>query len=102
MRSMTSTHRPFSFANLAQILQQGDGRVIVARALRDDERLDLLPGGGLALRQGAQMAVTSRGLLALTTPALLGFSREEDLSPLFREYLGSGAQRTCRAQWQSG
>jgi hypothetical protein len=48
------------------------------------------------------MTVTSRGLLALTTQALLGFSREEDPSPLFREYLGSGAQRTCRAQGQSG
>jgi len=75
-----------SFVNLAQILKQSDGLVIGPRALRDDKRLDLLPGGGLALRQGAQMTVTSRGLLALTTQALLGFSREEDLSPLFREY----------------
>lgn len=39
-----------SFANLAQILKQGDRGVIVARALPDDERLDTPPRVALALR----------------------------------------------------
>ena len=40
-----------SFANLTQILDQRDRRIIAARTLRGDERLDLPPGGDLALRQ---------------------------------------------------
>jgi hypothetical protein len=36
-----------SFANLTQILEQSDRRIIATRTLRADERLDLPPGGGL-------------------------------------------------------
>jgi hypothetical protein len=39
-RSPTSALRPFRFADLAQIIQQGDCDVIVGRALCDNERLD--------------------------------------------------------------
>ena len=85
-----------AFADLAEIPEQGDGRLIVARSLGGNERLDTPPGVGLPPKREASRPLLpqhARHCPVLEAGSALGFMVYPPLEPkesVYVEYEGDG------------